>query len=64
MRISVDLKTCKAYANCMVEAPEYFDFNEETGKVILLAETVVDADRDAVRKAVASCPVQAIVVDE
>lgn len=64
MRIAVDLVTCKAYANCLVEAPEYFDFSDETGKVAVLADEVAEADVDAVRRAVASCPVHAITLVE
>lgn len=63
MKISVDLATCKAYANCMVEAPDVFDFSEETGKVILLADEVGEDQRDEVMRAVASCPVHAIAVE-
>lgn len=64
MKIRVDLMTCKAYANCMVEAPEHFDFNEETGKVIVLKDDVNPEEVDDVRRAAASCPVQAIVLEE
>jgi ferredoxin len=64
MKISVDLMTCKAYANCLVEAPEYFDFDDETGKVKILEADVADGDVDAVRRAVAACPVHAISVTE
>jgi len=64
MKISVDLLICKAYANCMVEAPDYFDFDEETGKVKVLTVDVADADADEVRRAVAACPVHAISVTE
>jgi ferredoxin len=64
MEIHVDLRTCKAYANCMVEAPDFFDFDEETGKVKVLVETVDGPAIDEVRRAVAACPVQAITVTE
>lgn len=64
MEVQVDLRTCKAYANCMVEAPEVFDFDEETGKVKLLVSTVDGTAADDVRRAVAACPVHAISVVE
>ena len=28
MKITIDLMACKAYANCLVEAPEVFDFSD------------------------------------
>jgi len=64
MKISVDLSVCKAYANCMAEAPEVFDYNDETGKVILLLDEVSDDRADEVHRAVDACPVQAISVSE
>lgn len=60
MRIAVDMAVCKAYANCMVESPEYFDFSDETGKVAVLTDEVAAADEESVRRAVAACPVHAI----
>jgi ferredoxin len=64
MEIHVDLRTCKAYANCMVEAPDVFDFDEETGKVKVLISSVEGPAIEDVRRAVAACPVQAITVTE
>lgn len=65
MKIHVDLRTCKAYANCMAEAPDVFDFDEETGKVKLLVEEVDGQPAiDEVRRAAAACPVHAITVEE
>jgi len=64
MEVHVDLRTCKAYANCMVEAPDVFDFDEETGKVKLLVQTVDGRMAEEVRRAVAACPVHAISVTE
>jgi len=64
MRIEVDLRACKAYANCIVEAPEVFDYSDATGKVQLLMDEV-GADRyNEVRRAAAACPSHAISLQE
>lgn len=64
MRITVDLMTCKAYANCMAEAPDVFEYNDETGKVRLLMAEVGPERRDEVERAVDACPVQAISLSD
>lgn len=64
MRIEVDLATCKAYANCVMEAPDVFDIDGATGKVLLLASNPDESQREEVEAAAASCPVRAIVVIE
>ena len=64
MKITVDLKTCTAYANCMAEAPDVFDYNEETGKVLLLIDEVGEDRRAEVERAADACPVQAITLTD
>ena len=63
MKVTVDLRTCKAYANCIVEAPDVFDFNDETGKVMMLVDSIDPAMEDDVRRAVAACPVHALTLE-
>lgn len=56
MRVFADIGTCKAYANCVMEAPDVFAISDATGKVdVLMAEVPPDLHDDA-RRAVASCP--------
>jgi 2'-carboxy-2,3-dihydroxybiphenyl 1,2-dioxygenase small subunit/ferredoxin len=64
MKIIIDLIACKAYANCLVEAPDVFDFSEETGKAIVLDEGLPNASIEDVRRAVDACPTHAISVVE
>ena len=63
MRVVVDLNECQAYANCIVEAPELFDLDEETGKAVVLVDLVEPSLEDAARAAVANCPVTAITIE-
>jgi ferredoxin len=64
MRAVVDLDTCQGYANCIVEAPDVFDLDEETNKVVLLIEAVPPDLEDDARRAAASCPVTAIALED
>ena len=64
MKVSVDQRACREYANCIVEAPDVFDLNEESGKVeLMIAEPGPDRYEE-VRAAAASCPVRAITLHE
>ena len=57
--ISADRDKCQGYANCMVNAPDYFDLDDD-GKVDILRPTPDPTEMDAVREAVSSCPVRAL----
>ncbi|NBE50017.1 ferredoxin [Streptomyces boluensis] len=62
LQITVDLEGCKGYACCMMEAPELFDIDDETGKAILLEERP-SADRaEEAERAARSCPASVILV--
>ena len=64
MRVVVDLATCQGYANCVVEAERVFDLDDDTGKAIVLLETVPDEFAEDARRAAANCPVKAISIEE
>ena len=64
MKVTVDPALCKAYANCLTEAPDVFDFSDETGKAYVIVSALSSASVEDVRRAVASCPVSAITLVE
>jgi len=64
MKVSVDQSVCREYANCIVESPDVFDVDEESGKVLLLVVEPDPAQFDEVRAAAAACPVRAITLHE
>lgn len=63
MRVAVDRDLCEANGVCAGLAPEVFDLGDEDDLHILAAE-VPAAQADAVRSAVASCPKQALRLEE
>ncbi len=62
-RIKADRSTCEGFANCVMNAPKYFDLDDD-GKVVILRPTLDEADRDDVEAAVDSCPVLALRLEE
>lgn len=54
---------CQGYANCMVEAPDHFDLDEQD-KVVILDDSPTDADMPLVRAAVNSCPAKVLQLME
>lgn len=63
MRVTVDLNECLGYTNCIVEAPELFDVDDETGKAVVLVDLVEARLEDDARRAVANCPATAIAIE-
>lgn len=55
---------CEGHALCIGLAPEVFDMDDVGARAIVSADIVPDELVPSVRRAVASCPVQAIVYTE
>ena len=62
MRIVVDLNRCQGYAQCVPLAPDVLKLSGE--EALMYDPNPHDSLRLQVLRAVASCPVQAIIVDE
>ena len=63
MKVTVDYDVCESNAMCEALAPQVFEVDDDDN-LQLLQEEVGEADADDVRRAVASCPVQAISLVE
>ncbi|MGW5045416.1 ferredoxin [Streptomyces griseoluteus] len=61
MRIVVDLNKCQGYAQCAFLAPDVFTMHGE--EALLYNPLAAEEERDAVARAAAACPVQAITVE-
>ncbi|MFG1671442.1 ferredoxin [Streptomyces sp. Y7] len=61
VRIAVDLNRCQGYAQCAFLAPEVFAMHGE--EALLYTPQVDEEQREKLERAVAACPVQAILVD-
>jgi ferredoxin len=61
MRIVVDLNRCQGYAQCVPLAPTVLRLNGE--EALMYDPNPDDSLRQQVLRAVASCPVRAIILD-
>jgi ferredoxin len=59
VRIVADTESCASSGMCALTAPEYFDQDDEDGRVVLLADEAEDCD-DEVADAVRLCPAGAL----
>jgi ferredoxin len=62
VRIIADTEACASSGMCALTAPEYFDQDDEDGRVVLLAEEVEDRDGE-VADAVRLCPASALLLE-
>lgn len=61
MRLVVDLNKCQGYAQCVPLAPEVLRLNGE--EALAYDPNPDESQRQQVLRAVASCPVQAIILE-
>ena len=64
MRVTVDQRVCREYANCVIESPDVFDIDDATGKAVVLIPLPAAGLHAEVRAAAAACPVHAITIEE
>jgi ferredoxin len=62
MKIAVDLNRCQGYAQCAFLAPAVFELHGE--EALIYAPRAPVSERERVHRAVAACPVQAILVED
>ena len=63
MKIDVEFDACDAHGNCVIEAPEVFDMDDDM--VVVLDQNPGDDLREKVERAAAVCPVAAIrIIDD
>ena len=59
--ISVDSTRCEGHAQCLVEAPELFDIDDEGYSVVLSSEVDGEEEQTA-ENAARACPAMAIIL--
>jgi ferredoxin len=64
LKVEVDLDACQGYVCCVMSAPEVFDVDDETAKVVLLNAEPAESMRAKVEDAVRSCPSHALRLAE
>lgn len=61
--VKADAGLCQGYANCIMDAGEIFDLDDE-GLVVVLKEQISEAERAQVEQAILNCPVSALSIVE
>ncbi len=59
--VEPDLTACKGYGNCAIEAPEFFDVDDD-GVVVVLRQPASSDDLQHAEAAARACPVAALKV--
>ncbi len=62
MHITVDYNLCEGHGQCILAAPDVFDLPDDVEQVVLLDPNPAEELRDAVVRAAAMCPAQAIQI--
>ena len=62
-RVIADGGLCQGHANCIMDAGEIFDLDED-GLVVVLKEEITEDERVQVETAIANCPVSALSLVE
>lgn len=57
--VKADAGLCQGYANCIVDAGEVFDLDDE-GLVVVLRPIITAEERSQVEQAIVNCPVGAL----
>ncbi len=64
MKVIVDSALCALHGDCVMEAPEVFDLEDDSDVVILLDDEPPAELRSQVEAAARMCPVSAITIKD
>jgi ferredoxin len=64
LKVEADLGACQGYLCCLMAAPEVFDIDDDTAKVVLRTASPDEALRAKVEDAVRSCPSGALRISD
>lgn len=64
MKVRVDEAVCQGHTLCSIAASDVFLLRDEDGHAYVESEDVPAGREEAVRRAAAGCPEQAIVVED
>lgn len=64
MKVTVDQQVCQGHTLCAMFAPNVFELDDEDGHSNPIGGQVPPGEEEAARRAIASCPEQAIRMAE
>jgi ferredoxin len=63
MHVTVDYDLCEGHGQCLMSAPDVFDLPDGVEKVVVLNADPPESEREAVVRAAAMCPSQALRIE-
>lgn len=60
MKVIADLNICIGAGQCVVNAPDFFSQDDDTGLVVASTDDIPEARREEVEMAVYACPTRAL----
>lgn len=63
-KLALDTGKCQGYANCLIEAPEIWDFDEDTDTAVLRQEQPSADLRAKAEASARGCPASAISITD
>lgn len=63
-QVVFEASKCQGYANCLIEAPEIWDFDEDEDRAVLRIPDPGDSLRAKAEASARCCPAQAIRLEE
>jgi ferredoxin len=64
MKVRVDEALCQGHTMCNMTAPDIFHLRDEDGHAYVAVDELTPEQEELARKAAASCPEQAIIVED
>ncbi|MCV7151311.1 ferredoxin [Mycolicibacterium pyrenivorans] len=64
MHITADYDLCAGHGQCLLAAPDVFDLPDGAEQVVILDADPAPSERDAVVRAAAMCPAQALHIED
>lgn len=64
LKVLIDLTACQGYACCLMEAPELFDLDDDSGKAVLRIDDPPEHHRSRAVDAARACPARAITIED
>ena len=62
MHVTVDYTLCEGHGQCLLAAPDVFDLPDDVEQVVVSNPNPPEQTRDAIVRAAAMCPAQALSV--
>jgi len=63
-KVLLEADKCQGYANCLIEAPEIWDFDEESDRALLKIDNPADHLLAKAEASARCCPAQAIRIED